>query len=120
MCISKNVKDAKHTRYIARKIWFVLNDEEYNMHKIVWCEGGLKLADIRTKNVTEDQLNTILVYTMVIIDNLWNTCTRGVIEYRRVWIIRYSDDSSGFGLYWLDSIGLKYWIQHLKLLWKTY
>ena len=62
------------------------------MHKIVWCEGGLQLADIRTKNVREDQLNTILVYTMVIIDNWQNTCTRGVIWDIRVWITRCYDD----------------------------
>ena len=26
------------------------------MHKIYWCEGGLKLADIATKNVGEPDL----------------------------------------------------------------
>ena len=32
---------------------FVRNCENYRMHKIDLCEGGLKLADIVTKNVGE-------------------------------------------------------------------
>ena len=39
------------------------------MHKIVCCEGSLKLADIVTDNVIEDELNNILGYTMVRPDN---------------------------------------------------
>ena len=44
MCMSKNGKDTKHTRHIARKINFVRNGEKYKMHKIDWFEGGLHLA----------------------------------------------------------------------------
>ena len=39
------------------------------MHKIYWCEGGLHLEDITTKNVGENNLNPRMKYTMVIIDN---------------------------------------------------
>ena len=52
MCMAKNGKDTKHTRYIARRMHFVRNEEKYKMHKIDWCEGGLQLADIGTKNVS--------------------------------------------------------------------
>ena len=40
------------------------------MHKIDWCEGGLKLADIKTNNVRENYLNIIIKYIMVSIENL--------------------------------------------------
>ena len=39
------------------------------MHKIDWCEGGLQLADITTKNVGENYLNPIIKYIMVRLDN---------------------------------------------------
>ena len=39
------------------------------MHKIDWCEGGPKLADIATNNVGEHDLTTRMKYNMVIIDN---------------------------------------------------
>ena len=54
------------------------------MHKKVWCEGDIQLADIGTKNVREFLLNPILRYVMVSLDNLQKTCTRGVIGYRIV------------------------------------
>ena len=37
VCMSKNCKDTKHTRHIARKINFVRNGEKCNMHKFDWC-----------------------------------------------------------------------------------
>ena len=80
--MDKNGKDTKNTRNIFRRVHFVRNGEEYNMHKIVWCEVGLQLSYIGTKNVREDELNPGLLYSMVILDNLQNTCTRGVIGYR--------------------------------------
>ena len=39
------------------------------MHKIDWCEGGLKLAEIATKNVGENDLTPRMKYIMVILDN---------------------------------------------------
>ena len=59
MCMAKNGKDTEHTRHIARRMHFVRNGEKCNMHKIDWCEGGLQLADIGTKNVSEPDLTPI-------------------------------------------------------------
>ena len=56
ICIAKNCKDTKHTRHIARRIHFVSNGEKCKMHKIDWCEGGLKLSDIATNNFGEPDL----------------------------------------------------------------
>ena len=39
------------------------------MHKIDWCEGGMKLTDIATKNVGEHNLTPRMKYIMVILDN---------------------------------------------------
>ena len=35
------------------------------MHKIYWCEGVLKLADIYTKNVVNHNLTPRMKYIMV-------------------------------------------------------
>ena len=56
MCMAKNGKDTKHTRHIARRIYFVRNGEKCKMHKIDWCEGGIQFSDIVTKNVSEPDL----------------------------------------------------------------
>ena len=69
MCMAKNGKDTKHTRHIARRIHFIKNGEKCKMHKIYWCEGGLQLADIGTKNVSESDLTPRIKYIMVILDN---------------------------------------------------
>ena len=39
------------------------------MQKIDWCEGGLKLADIGTKNVSEPDLIPRVKYIMVRLEN---------------------------------------------------
>ena len=39
MCVAKNGKDNKHTRKIAREIYFIINGEKCKMYKIDWCEG---------------------------------------------------------------------------------
>ena len=69
MCMDKNGKDTKHTRNIARRMNFVRNGEKCKMHKIDWCEGGLQLADIGTKNVSEPDLTPIMRYIMVRLEN---------------------------------------------------
>ena len=69
MCMSKNGKDTKHTRHIARRVHFVRNGEKCKMHKIDWCEGGLQLAEIATKNVGEHDLTSRIKYIVVILDN---------------------------------------------------
>ena len=53
MWMAKNGKDTKHTSHIARRMHLVRNGEKCKMHKIDWCEGGLQLAGIGTKNVSE-------------------------------------------------------------------
>ena len=69
MCMAKNVRDTKHTRHIARRMHFVWNGEKCKMHKIEWCEGGLQLADIGTKNVSEPDLTPKMKYIMVRLEN---------------------------------------------------
>ena len=39
------------------------------MKNIDWCEGGLKLTDIVTKNVGENDINYRMKYIMVRLDN---------------------------------------------------
>ena len=69
MCMAKNGKDTKHNRYIARRMHFVRNGEKCKMHKIYWCEGGLQLAYIGTKNISEPDLTPIMKYIMVRLEN---------------------------------------------------
>ena len=69
MCMAKNGKDTKCTRHIARRMNFVSNGEKCKMHKIDWCEGGLQLADIDTKNVSEPDLTPRMKYIMVRLEN---------------------------------------------------
>ena len=69
VCMVNYGKNIKHTRRISRKKYFVINGKEYNLHKTMWCQGGLKLVDIVTKNVREDELNPRFGYIMVRIAN---------------------------------------------------
>ena len=69
MCMAKNCKDTKHTRRIARRMHFLRNGEKCMMHKIDWCEGGLQLADIGTKNVSEPDLIPRIKYIVVRLEN---------------------------------------------------
>ena len=69
MCMAKNGKDTKHTRHISRRMNFLRNGEQYKMHKIDWCEGGLQLADTGTKNVSEPDLTPRMKYIMVRLEN---------------------------------------------------
>ena len=67
--MAKNVKDTKHTRHIARIMHFVRNGEECKIHKIDWFEGGLQLAEIGTKNVSEPYLTSRMKYITVRLEN---------------------------------------------------
>ena len=69
VCISNNVKYTNNKNHIARRVRFVRNGEKCKMHNIGWCEGGLKLVDIVTKNVGDDDLNPIMKYIMVSFEN---------------------------------------------------
>ena len=70
VCISNNGKDNKNTRHIAKIIHLVRNCEKCKIHNIDWCEGGLQLAEISTKNVGDNDLNPRMRYIMVRIYNL--------------------------------------------------
>ena len=65
----KNGKDTKHTRHISRRMHFVRNGDKCKMHKIDWCEGGMQLADIGTKNVSELDLTLRMKYIIVRLEN---------------------------------------------------
>ena len=69
MCMAKNDKDTKHTIHIVRKMHFVGNGEKCKIQKINWCEGGLQLADIGTKNISEPDLTPRMKYIMVRLEN---------------------------------------------------
>ena len=69
VCMANYGKDTKHKRHIWRRMNFVRNGENFKMHNIYWCVGGLKLADISTKNVGKHDLTPRMKYIMVILDN---------------------------------------------------
>ena len=73
MCMDKIVKDTKDTRHNARRIHLVRNGEKWNKHKIDWCEGGLQLEKIGTKNVGEPDLTPGMKYIMVKLENWYRT-----------------------------------------------
>ena len=48
---------------------FVRNGEKCKMKNIYWCEGGLQLAEIGTKDVIEPDLTPRMKYIMVRLEN---------------------------------------------------
>ena len=69
MCMANNGKDTKQTSHISRIMHFVRNGEKCKMQNIDWCEGGMQLADIATKNVGEHYLTPRMKHIMVRLDN---------------------------------------------------
>ena len=69
MCMDNSGNDTEHKTIISRRIHFVRNGENCKMHKIGWCERGLKLVDIATKNVGEHDLTPRMKYIMLILYN---------------------------------------------------
>ena len=67
--MSNNGKDIKQKIHISRRVYFLINSEKCKMKNIDWCEGGLKLADIATRNVGENDLNPIMKYITVRLGN---------------------------------------------------
>ena len=76
VCMDKNGKDTKHTGHIYRRVHFVRNGEKCKMHNIYWCEGGLQLSEIVTKNVVDNDLNTIMKYIMMRLENWSRTLVK--------------------------------------------
>ena len=62
VCRANNVNYSKHTSHISMRMYFLRNGEKFKMHKIYWCEGGLQLVDIATKNVSENALTPSVIY----------------------------------------------------------
>ena len=73
ICMAKSGKDTKHTKDIARRIYFLRNGEKYKMHNIYWCEGCLQLAGIVTKNVSEPDITPRMIYVLVRLENWYRT-----------------------------------------------
>ena len=69
MCMAKNGKDTKHTRNIERRMHLVKNGEKFKMQKVYWCEGGMQLADIGTKNISEPDITPRIKNIMVRLEN---------------------------------------------------
>ena len=69
VCSDNNGKDTNHTSHISRRVNFVQNGEKCKMHNIDSCEVGLQLVDIENNNVEDNDLNTIMKYIMVSINN---------------------------------------------------
>ena len=69
MCMYKNCKDTNHTIHIERRMHFLRNGKKCKMHKIDWCEVGLQLSDIATKNFGDHDLTPRMTYNMVRLEN---------------------------------------------------
>ena len=67
--MTKRGKETKNTNHISRKMNLLRNGKECNFKNIVWCERGLHLSDIGTKNVRKHKLNYIFGYDMVRLEN---------------------------------------------------
>ena len=76
------------------------------MHNIDWCEGGLKLSDIATKNVGENDLNHIMKYIMVRLDNWDRTLVQEGWQYAK-----YSMEQEFYmiRLYWVEDSTRSVW-----------
>ena len=69
VCMANNFKDTNHTRNIYRRVNFVSNDKKCKVKNIDCREGGLHLADIETKIVSKNDLNTRIKYIIVRLEN---------------------------------------------------
>ena len=65
ICIATNGKDANNTSHIPTGVHSVSDGERCKMQNIYWREGGLKLADIAIKNVSDNDLNDIMKKILV-------------------------------------------------------
>ena len=76
--MDNNGKDTKHTRHIPRRVHLVRNGKKYKQQKIDWCEGGLQLEYIGTRNFGENDLNNRMKYIMVRIDKRYRKLVQEV------------------------------------------
>ena len=90
------------------------------MHNINWCEGDMKLADISTRNVVENDLNTRMKYIMEIIDNWeisllqegWQNTGFSMEQYFCMTRLDWVDDSNQS--FWNVCIKFYTWKEHWK------
>ena len=68
-CMSNTGKYTKHTRHIPRRVHFVRNGDQCKINDIDWCELGLQLSYIETKNLGENDFNPRMKYIMVRLGN---------------------------------------------------
>ena len=73
VCMTNNGKDTNNPSHIDRRVHFVKNGEKWKLHKIGWCERGMQLANIKTKNFGCDGLNTRMKYIRVRLKNWYIT-----------------------------------------------
>ena len=73
VCMANSCKDTKHISHISRRVYFVKNCGKCKIRKIDWCEGGLQLTEIATKNVGENYLNIRMKYIVVRIEKWYRT-----------------------------------------------
>ena len=69
VCMAHNGRYTKQKGHIFRRVNSVRNGENYNMHKIDWCEGGFQFSDMATKTFGENYLNPRIKYIMVRLEN---------------------------------------------------
>ena len=76
------------------------------MHKIDWCEVGLKLEEIATKNVWENELNSRMKYILVRIYNIYRRLVQE--GWQNTW---YSVEQEFYmtRLYWVYDLTQSVW-----------
>ena len=84
----------------------VRNVEKWKMHKIDWCEGGLKLADIATMNVGDNYLTPRMWYIMVILDNWERTLVQE--KWQNTWYYMEQEFCMN-RLYWVEDSAQNVW-----------
>ena len=63
--MGNSFRDTKHTRHIARRYHYVRTGAQEGHWVLHWCEAGLQLADVGTKNLPGRDLQPRLGYIQV-------------------------------------------------------
>ena len=71
VCMANNGKYTNHTSHISRRLHLIRNDENWQMHNI-----DPQLSDIATNNFGENDLNPIMKYIMVSLENWYRTLVK--------------------------------------------
>ena len=65
VCKAKNGRDTKQKKHISRRMYLVRDGEKWKMHNNDWCEVGLQLSDIATKNIVDTDSTPKVKFIMV-------------------------------------------------------